>query len=230
MAFPEDQVLVRIQFQVGGSANLEIQNTGFWAQVQDAGGVGFDWQDACNAMAEKVRDTWKANVQTALFAGAIVAQNVIVYHYDEIHKNVLHRGEAGFSGASAWAGTGNPMPLQCSVVLSLYGYDPAQYATQRDRKRGRMYLPTPTGSSLDGEGTISEARQDEYLASFGAWWAALQGVITLGLLDFNMQPVIASRAGQFTTDAKWLRVGRVIDTQRRRRNALPERYKTINVP
>lgn len=224
MAFPEDMVLTRLRFTAGTTTPVEIQDTGFWSRVQGAAGVDFQWQEAVDGIATKVRDEWVTNMTSSLFSSSIKGLEVVSYHYDQAHQNVLHRGEAGFTGASTWAGAGGVQPLQCSVVLSLFGYDPSTYVPSRDRKRGRMYLPTLAGSNYDSDGRLTSTRQSDFLAAAVAWWQAMQGQIDTGLGGFNIQPVISSEVGQIATDVTYLRLGKVVDTQRRRRNKLAEDY------
>jgi hypothetical protein len=229
MAFPEDMVLTRIEFGAGPD---EIQNTGFWSRVQGASGVDFNWSDFVNDAAAKVRDAWMAQMGPGNYSPYIVAQRVVCYHYDQPHNTVLDRGEAAFASGD-WKGTGNTaLPPQDTMVLSLYGYDPATFVPLRQYKRGRMYLPTPAGGNTNIDtATGTYSNQAALLAECAGWWGALQGAISTGVGSANLQPVISSsHGGGLATDAQWLRMGRVVDTQRRRRNALDEQYVTVNVP
>lgn len=230
MAYPEDMVYCRLDFTAGAD---EIQNTGFWARVEGASGVDFTWSDFVNNAAEKIVQSWHDDFATAAFSPYITAQRCVVYHYSQDHKTVLDRGEAAFTGDNAWAGSGTTaLPPQVSLVLSLYGYDPATFVANRQHKRGRMYLPTHAGGNTNVDtatGTFSDV--SGLLGQCADFWADLQGPIDTGLGDHaNLQPVISSSfAGGTVTDADWLRMGRVFDTQRRRRNKLSENYQTAHV-
>lgn len=106
------------------------------------------------------------------------------------------------------AGTGYP---QIAIVLSLRTTRARGYASN-----GRMYIPSalPIGSG----GQIPEA--DAINVSL----AAAQFISDVDAVGLG-QPVVMSKVGAgVTAPITGVRVGRVMDTQRRRRNAIPEEY------
>lgn len=231
MPFPENMVYIRYEF---AWSTTEIQDTGLWAEVVQEGTVAFPgWDDdLMQALADKAVEAWVQGFDAeARFSAQVDAVRAVVYHYDQSHNNVLDRSEAAFTDANAWGGTASSsMPPQATVALSLYGYDPAAYTPQRARKRGRMYLPTPAAGDLDGTGTLSPTIQGQYLEMGQNFMNALTGVLDLPDAppgdSVHIRPAISSVAGSIATRVGWLRVGRVVDTQRRRRNKLAEQYVT----
>lgn len=108
---------------------------------------------------------------------------------------------------------------QIALVLSLRTARARGYASN-----GRMYFPsaaTPTAG--DGRITLANA---EAVAAAGATLIASIALVGLG------EPVVMSTVGAGRTEPiTGVRVGRVMDTQRRRRNQIPEEYTaTVVVP
>jgi hypothetical protein len=235
VAFDEDMVYLRYDFNF--NVDSEIQSFGIWGKVTKEGvGTTPGWQDMVDAIALKGVTTWSDEWGGGGFSPSLVAVRCVAYHYDQPLKNVLDRGEAAFDGDNAWSGSASAsLPAENSVVASLYGYDPSGFVPQRGRKRGRIYLPTPGASAVDGTGRLTTANQGTYRDHMVAWFNALTGVLDLDQSPDNImhwRPQVVSRAGSMNTLVRFIRVGQVIDTQRRRRNAMAENYLTaaVNVP
>lgn len=109
------------------------------------------------------------------------------------------------------------LPTQCAVVVSL------RSPTAGARGRGRMYLPNPAASALQSNGRLTTTVRDALAVNMRS---AMN--IWNGLAD--TEPVgVASAAGGFVTTVNKIQVGDVVDTQRRRRDALPESYYTTDL-
>lgn len=127
----------------------------------------------------------------------------------------------GASTGSTVAGSGTvTMPPQCAMVVSLLTPFPGR------RTRGRFYMPFLTASmtsSLRIGGAVTLASRATSMASMlNAIGAAAE---TLP----DLEPVIVSAAGGTITPVSSVRVGDVMDTQRRRRDALIENYASASV-
>lgn len=230
MAFPENQVYVRWEFgwQLG-STDVEIQDFGMWGTVRQEGLAVFQpWQAIVDAIAKQSVAAWKSNFLVSQFAGKLIARRVVAYHYDQPHLEVLHRGESGFVDAQSWLGSGDAMPPQTTVAISTFGYDPAGYASESRSKRGRYYLPTPSRSVVDDDGELKTANQSSLLTNCQSFHNDLSDVLDLGdfpLLDAtHWIPAVVSPTRSYSNDIAAIRVGRIFDTQRRRRNKLAESY------
>ena len=155
MAFPTDMVYIRWEFSWADTE--EIQDTGLWCHLDTVAGNPLNWDAACNSIATTAVAAWKTAMPTAVYAPSVTAVRSVVYHYDQPLKVVLNRGEAGFTGPTAWKGTAvNDLPPENTIVTSLYGYNPTQYTQNRGRKRGRMYNPTPGGNQITQAGGLSD--------------------------------------------------------------------------
>lgn len=231
MPFPQNMAYVRWDFNWRDSS--EIQSFGIWGVVSNEGAPVFaDWQPLVEAIALQGVEAWIANFPKTDFSRGVQGNRVVCYHYRQDHKEVLHRAEAGFSGDNAWQSTtGASLPPQNALVASLYAYDPAGYAPQRARKRGRIYLPTPAQGVVDGSGQMT-------LGGAGGWAGYVKDFLndmtaelgTLGggaLNDMRWRPYVSSVAGEMATQVSHVRVGTVVDTQRRRRAQLVEGYADL---
>jgi hypothetical protein len=230
MPFPEDMVYVRWEFAWNvGSTDIEIQDFGLWGVVlNETIGPFPDWQDVVDAIALKGVTSWVDHWLPAGFTGRVIARRVVAYHYDQPHANVLHRGEAAFSDDNSWAGTGDALPPQTTVAVSTYAFDPSGFATQARRKRGRFYLPTPARAQLDSDGELTSTNQNNILANAVAFCNAMSGALGVGT-EVHWRPYVNSVAGSMANEVTHLRVGRIVDTQRRRRNKLAEAYVTDEI-
>ena len=123
----------------------------------------------------------------------------------------------------------NVLPLENSVVVS--------WVTERlgPRGRGRIYTPVPGTNVLDGDGLLAAGDRNDLL---DASVAMIEGLAFTGGTrgSARVRPVVTGptpKAGQpaYSTYAKMtgVRIGRVIDTQRRRRNAEVEDYASAPV-
>lgn len=234
MPFPENMAYIRYDFT--WSNTPEIQTFGMWGVVSNEGVGAFgDWQPLVDTIAEKAVDTWWSVMPADIYSLGVRAQRVVVYHYRQDHKEVLHRGEVSFLPDRPWKGSANSsMPPENTVVASLYGYDPSGYAPQRARKRGRIYLPTPAPTTVDGTGTMTPSVTGSFADGVQDWLDGLTSGLGTGgggpFADHHWRPYVTSTAGQIATKVGFVRVGNVIDTQRRRRRQLTETYeaRTIN--
>ena len=110
------------------------------------------------------------------------------------------------------------LPPQVSEVISL------RTSTAGARGRGRMYFPNLNVSAVNTTGRIQSLIQSDLATQFENFingWNA-----NADLFDVH----VASPTGGFTTRVNQIRVGDVFDTQRRRRDALPEVYLLKPIP
>lgn len=128
-------------------------------------------------------------------------------------------------------GSGNPMPLENSVVLS--------WETQvlGPRGKGRIYSPVPPVSILTSVGTVNTTPKATYLSG------AVDLIEGLAWIDSTVDPNRArvrtvvtgpsSSGGKppYTYYGKinGARVGEIVDTQRRRRNQQSENYSSAAI-
>lgn len=124
---------------------------------------------------------------------------------------------------AAIQGTGNSIhPFQTAIVLSLR--TPGIGASAR----GRLYWPM-TGQVLDAtNGRLSNANQLTILAGLKQYLLGLETAIKITLPNANL--TVWSRTTENFHDVNALRLGNVVDTQRRRRDGLVEAYEGTTFP
>jgi hypothetical protein len=116
--------------------------------------------------------------------------------------------------------TGVPLPLQNSIVVS---HKSSQIGA---RGRGRMFLPMPTSSSLTG----AKLQTAKVTTLLDAHIAFLEALSYNGALanDAHIRPIVTGKPYTGYGVIGQVRVGNIVDTQRRRRNRLAETYQAGN--
>lgn len=230
MPIPEDIMYVRLNFALAsGGSPLEGASVGFHGKRFHRTGNTTDWPADVAEVATKVRDHWVTDMSgyKTYVSNACSAVNVEVAHLNTAGK-WIDKGTASFDGANAWAGSGSEgLPFQCSVVLSMYGYDAGAFVPQRQYKRGRTYWLPPTAGVLDGDGRLSGSAQANHLSVFSTFFNHVQGLEIGGTTPPATDPdyfdlVVLSATANMATPVRQVGVGRVVDTQRRRRKSLVE--------
>lgn len=109
------------------------------------------------------------------------------------------------------------LPPQCAPCLSL------TTATAGSRARGRMYLPAPDVTSVTLSGRLSSTFRTDVVGALDVFFA------TMG--SNAASPIVVSAVGGVYTTypVNTIRLGDVVDTQRRRRNQIAEVYTTAAV-
>lgn len=109
-------------------------------------------------------------------------------------------------------GDGFLHPFQVALVATL------RTGLRGPSHRGRFYLPGPNVEVLATDGTISDAHRDTYFTEVGTMLDAVNTAVGSG-----RTLCVASSKG-YNTPVTASQVGRVLDTQRRRRRSLAEDY------
>lgn len=112
---------------------------------------------------------------------------------------------------------GSALPYQSALVATL------QTLTAGGRGRGRLYWPA-TGASLD----LTTLRLDSslhsgFLSAMVTYLTAVEAAVD-GAIDETVSLAVWSRTANALPQVTSIRVGNIIDTQRRRRDALSETY------
>jgi hypothetical protein len=111
-------------------------------------------------------------------------------------------------------GSTNPLPTENTTAISL--------RTPRigPRGRGRVYYPVWSASVCDAQGRLADTPRTALLAEF---IAQLEGM-SLSAGDWWVLPIVTGDPWTQYGEVTEVRVGNVIDTQRRRRRQEPETY------
>jgi hypothetical protein len=109
-------------------------------------------------------------------------------------------------------GTANQLPPECAVVVGL------KTAAAGASHRGRMYLPPVSVAQVDPDGQLTSASAGNIADALKRFFDAMNDGLSLGNV------AVFSKTLGTLTDVTQVRVGRVVDAQRRRRNKIPESY------
>jgi hypothetical protein len=172
----------------------------------DAAGAAAAWSTALTAGWQDITDGMEV-----VFSTDVV---ILVAHAAELDPLTGHQVDAA-SATVSLPGTDSAdmLPHECALVVSTHA------ASERRQNQGRMYLPPPSVAQ------ITDGRLE---ATPRARVAAAAAIIMNSLQGAAFTPVI--KHPDMTSDAiTQIKVGDVIDAQRRRRNRLVEVYSIVGV-
>lgn len=202
-------------------AGVEAWSVGFAVAgagdtAEDDSGTLTDW--ANEILAEFGGATgWPGDIRSMWGSNGGLSR-VKIYYYPNFSSPATSVGQS--TGASV-AGSGTiTLPPQCTLAVSLLTAIPGR------RTRGRFYMPFLTGtmtSSLKISTTIALNSRASSMRDMLNFCAAASGSLP------DAFPVVVSKAGSLVTPVTTVRVGDVVDTQRRRRDALVESYGSAAV-
>jgi hypothetical protein len=122
------------------------------------------------------------------------------------------------------AGTGTPlMPPQSAMVVSI------RTSTPGGRGRGRLYWPA-MGAAINTSGRITTPVPATFIADFKTYLLGIRSDLATSFPLIGFDLAVRSVKGQATPHATRIQVGNVVDTQRRRRDSLPEAYSAVSFP
>lgn len=139
---------------------------------------------------------------------------------DDATDELIGASEA-YKGTPLVGGGAPRMPAQCALVFSLRTDTPGA------RGRGRIYWPC-LSASIGTDLRMTTASLAPTLADFRTYALALQAAIggaAVPTLALNL--AVRSRASKTTPHVRRVLLGNVVDTQRRRRDRLPEVTSTL---
>ena len=126
--------------------------------------------------------------------------------------------------AAALAGTGTAaLPPQSAVVCSI------RTNTAGGSGRGRIYWPA-MGQGLGANGRVGNPTTALLVADFKAYLMGIRSDLAAAFPTIGFDLAVRSKTTHTTPHAVRLQVGNVIDTQRRRRDALAESYVQVAIP
>jgi hypothetical protein len=185
---------------------------------------GFHWQQTSADSAATVRalmDTFLTNQLSATFLSEFSPNTT--WTFVKVQRIVGTTGLVDDVSESSRSTPGtsvnSSLPPQISVVVS------TRTANQTRHGRGRFYLPPPrAGSNLQPNGTLNSTPGVANLITSTA--------SAMNTLNTNPgQVVVAHFNGTAMEgfDVTSIKIGTVFDTQRRRRNKVPEVYTTSTI-
>ena len=157
-------------------------------------------------------------------AGYLSTQGTLTGARLEFRNGAFELEQVGeFTRASAFTGTGTPIcPPQTAVTLSLRSSFPGASS------RGRIYWPALAPAMTTTTGRLTSASRTALLTDLNAYLASIADSIAAETSGGDIPfPVVWSPTTGSSRSITQLWVGDVIDTQRRRRDALDEAYSTL---
>lgn len=118
---------------------------------------------------------------------------------------------------------GKMLPPECAIAVSLWAYEPGTFASNKGRKRGRMYFPYPSTTFLGSDGVYSgpdlAALADAWQSFFNdiQGMEAVEGGILPGSHDY-WSLIIPSKVDASLNQVHWVSVDNHYDSQRRRQH------------
>jgi hypothetical protein len=183
------------------------------------------------ALADEMEDFLESISGTTggIINGYTIASQLFIDEYDnplfadDNWGNVYSRNVS-----AAVADGGGTVPYQCAIVVSRLTNDDELPVK---RRRNRSFLGPMADNFLGSDGLFTTQGQSALGTKVQTFHTSLQGIATAsgvpveykGLCNVSYKGTTVSFIPQITNTTE-VRVGRVIDTQRRRRNALDEAY------
>jgi len=115
------------------------------------------------------------------------------------------------------------LPPQSALVCSIRTNTPGGSG------RGRLYWPA-MGATLAATGRLTTPTPSLAASDFKAYLLGIRGDLATAFPTIGFDLAVRSKTTHTTPHAVRLQVGDVIDTQRRRRDALPEAYVQVAFP
>jgi len=214
----------------------------FDAAAQDLTGDSTNWSTSSNFLAEGGQDdldpadyltvvgeaakTWFEATNSNI-SGAVTLTDLTLYAIgangrvistDVGPAKAVGTPKAAIDGANA----GTLLPLQVANVISL------RTANSTRRGRGRVYLPGVTSTSITGtNGTLNGTFRTNIVGTFNTFITAMG--IGGALTPPWVRPVVIGSPWTTYYVVKELRIGNLLDTQRRRRRQIEETYTSATV-
>lgn len=95
--------------------------------------------------------------------------------------------------------------------------------------RGRLYWPT-LGVQVSTTGRISSSNTANYLSGMKTYLQAMESALETAFPTITFTLAVRSKTTHTTPHVVRIQAGDVVDTQRRRRDKLPESYQTLAYP
>lgn len=182
--------------------------------------LGIDSAASETVVAQALHDEWESTWGTAATGLGTIFTSHVTYTeataakvLDPMVPDLGAAAHSAFTPPLAGRATGDMLPSQCSVAISLTA------GNRPDGRpfKGRFYLPVPHESFLDVNGLIPAATTANLALLFKTFFEALN---TAG----HYVSVWSRTTEDLVNPVNLVRVGNRVDTIRSRRNRFPEVY------
>lgn len=141
---------------------------------------------------------------------------------DDVTDALIGISTQSISGSGAGSGTLN-LPPQSALVLSL------RTDTPGGSGRGRLYWPC-LAATLDTNARLSTTIMNTFVADMKSYLAGMRSDLAAAFPTIGFDLAVRSKATHSTPHVVRIQGGNVLDTQRRRRDSIPEAYSTLTFP
>lgn len=155
------------------------------------------------------------NMPAVLVTGCRVEARTFAGHLDGVAEGARTTPAAGTASS--------PHPFQTSIVASL------RTADSSARGKGRLYWPATGIALVDTSLKILPAAVDNFSSAFLQYILNVRNAIRTVGGQTTANLVVWSRVNSSTRLVLSIRVGDIADVQRRRRDSIPENYKSFPV-
>lgn len=190
----------------------DVISYGFHVMVGVIAEISSDAQSVADLVSSQI-ESQIAN-WTNVYPAGVRGSTVRVHQLNSTGTESVDVAESAIDGMTS---TGSALPPQCAHVVTLIG------GVGRSRT-GRMYLPAPNATNLTTQGRVSSA---VCTIVADVWQDIFQGINTGAITGTRV--VVWSRTRSTSSEVTGIKVGDVVDTQRRRRNAVAETYTARTV-
>lgn len=184
--------------------------------------LGIESSASAAAVAQALHDAWVTTWGTAATGLGTFFTPQITYTdctaaqvIDPMVPDLGAAAHSPFTPPLAGRATGDMLPSQCSVAVSLTA------GTRPDGRpfKGRFYLPTPHETALDASGLIPSATTANLATMFKTLFETLNSA-------GHIVSVWSRTTEDLVNAVNLVRVGNRVDTTRSRRNRQPEVYSS----
>jgi len=95
--------------------------------------------------------------------------------------------------------------------------------------RGRLYWPA-LGGGITAAGRLGTSNVTAFMGGMKTYLLAIRDILAANFPLIGFDVAVRSRATKTTPHVVRMQVGDVVDTQRRRRDHLPESYQQVAIP
>lgn len=219
------QPFIRVSFGGSTAGGLDIWSCQFHLATVDPLANQLEWWNAVTSQAENIKDLVEDFVgnPAALIPQGVNLDWVKLAMVGEDGRYMYEAVEVQADKSGGVMGSFIPQATIAFTMESPKWKDPGKY--------NRFYLPTSNPSG-NGEFRLNQSQVNLALTTCQTLIEGVNEILAgLTATPASMVSVVSGTREGSTLAVIKLRLGRVIDTQRRRRNAIPEEYtsRTINL-
>lgn len=163
-----------------------------------------------------------AGLQT-LMSSALYVTGARLEVRDDGNDSLIALSEKIYSPGTPGGSNAAVMPAQAAIVVSCRTDTPGASG------RGRLYWPA-LGATLSGALRLQTPSPAGLATDFKTYFLAMRSALATNFPTIGFDLAVRSKTTHTTPHVTRLQIGNTIDTQRRRRDHLPETYTSVSFP